>query len=77
MHTVRNTNPSYDLYVTELRAGTEPVFNSSSRDFGSMEISNLPEVQMISVSSSANDLNGYFKVLFSFDNSHQSVLLKI
>jgi hypothetical protein len=35
VHTARNTNPSFDLYVTELRAGTEPVFNSSSRDFGS------------------------------------------
>jgi hypothetical protein len=64
VHTARNTNPSFDLYVNELRAGTEPVFNSSSRDFGSAEISNLPEVQMISVSSSANDLDGCFKVCF-------------
>jgi hypothetical protein len=64
VHTVRNTNSSFDLYVTEFRAGTDPVFNSSSRDFGSTEISNFPEVQMISVSSSANDINGYFKVCF-------------
>lgn len=63
VRTSSNAN-SFDLYVTELRTGTEPVFNSSSRHFGSTEVSNFPEVQMISISSSANDLNGHFKVHF-------------
>lgn len=64
VHPIDDKNFSFDLQVKEVRAGTDPVFNTNSRGFGSAEISSKPEVQIISVTSSANDLHGYFKVYF-------------